>query len=489
MGMFDAETGSYICSIANVSAGTAVYGKDGSILRYNLVGTGENKRLTVWNTTWAITNRPGYMTAPADPAWLWRPVLNYTFDGNNGYSTNVSIPNVQGSILAVREDQYVIGGTSGLYDDNNNVQGNLWALNLDSSKGAIGTLLWNITYTPPKRAANANVTVSMVYGSMSGPTVDPENGVFLFNEGLTGQRWCYSLSDGTLLWGPTEPEDQWSLYSMSTTIYQETLMSYGYSGQIVAYNIKTGEHLWTYNATAPAFESPYSGGRVPLSLACVADGKIYVYSTEHSATQPYWRGSDIRCVNISDGAEIWKITHWGSVALGDGYLVGLSSYDNQIYCYGKGPSATTVTVQNDGITQGNSILIKGTVTDQSPGAKDTPAIADADQQGWMEYLYMQRPMPSNATGVPVTLSAIDANGNYREIGSTTSSADGFYSYNWTPDIPGTYTLYASFAGTESYGSSMAVTAFNVDPAPEATAQPMLHPYQWQISTSYRCPSP
>ena len=29
--------------------------------------------------------------------------------------------------------------------------------------------------------------------------------------------------------------------------------------------------------------------------------------------------------------------------IADGFIVGLNFYDNQIYCYGKGPSATTVT--------------------------------------------------------------------------------------------------------------------------------------------------
>ena len=36
-----------------------------------------------------------------------------TFDGNNGFSLNVSIPDVSGSILAVREGKYIIGGTGG----------------------------------------------------------------------------------------------------------------------------------------------------------------------------------------------------------------------------------------------------------------------------------------------------------------------------------------------------------------------------------------
>jgi hypothetical protein len=80
---------------------------------------------------------------------------------------------------------------------------------------------------------------------------------------------------------------------------------------------------------------------------------------------------------------------------------------------------------------------------------------------------MQQPKPTNTTGVPVTLSVVDANGNYREIGTTTSDADGFYSFQWTPDIEGKYTVYASFGGSESYWPSHTVTAFSVT-SPEAT---------------------
>ena len=64
---------------------------------------------------------------------------------------------------------------------------------------------------------------------------------------------------------------------------------------------------------------------------------------------------------------------------------------------------------------------------------------------------------------------IDSNGNYRDIGTTTSDADGFFSFNWIPDIEGKYTLYASFEGSESYWPSHAVTALIVDPVSEATA--------------------
>ena len=62
-------------------------------------------------------------------------------DGNNGFSLNVSIPaDLTGSIRAIGEDQYVIGGTSGSNDDDGLVEGTLWALSLEH--GQEGTLLW-----------------------------------------------------------------------------------------------------------------------------------------------------------------------------------------------------------------------------------------------------------------------------------------------------------------------------------------------------------
>src|SRR5665647_192485 len=80
--------------------------------------------------------------------------------------------------------------------------------------------------------------------------------------------------------------------------------------------------------------------------------------------------------------------------------------------------------------------------------------------------------PLNATGVSIELSVVDANGNYRNIGTATSDADGFFNYNWKPDIEGAYTLYASFAGSKAYWPSHAVTSFAVDPAAAtSTSQP------------------
>jgi hypothetical protein len=73
----------------------------------------------------------------------------------------------------------------------------------------------------------------------------------------------------------------------------------------------------------------------------------------------------------------------------------------------------------------------------------------------------------------VTLSVVDSNGNYRDIGTTTSDTDGFFSFTWKPDIEGKYTIYASFEGSNSYYPSHAVTAFEVEashPTPTQTTE-------------------
>ena len=116
-------------------------------------------------------------------------------------------------------------------------------------------------------------------------------------------------------------------------------------------------------------------------------------------------------------------------------------------------------------------MIRGTVTDTAAGTQNpeqtarfpngVSAVSDASMSAWMEYVYMQKPKPADIIGVPVTLSVLDANGNYRQIGNTTSNSDGFFTFSWLPDIDGQYIVYASFDGSESYWPSHAVTSFAV----------------------------
>jgi hypothetical protein len=119
---------------------------------------------------------------------------------------------------------------------------------------------------------------------------------------------------------------------------------------------------------------------------------------------------------------------------------------------------------------GNGIVIKGTVLDQSPAQPNTPCVAKESMTLQMEYLHLQMPIGGiwkneTVTGVPVTLTAIDSTGKVYDLGTvTTNGYYGTFSKSWTPPAEGDYQIIASFAGTESYGSSSASTALSVGPA-------------------------
>jgi hypothetical protein len=225
-----------------------------------------------------------------------------------------------------------------------------------------------------------------------------------------------------------------------------------------------------------------------MRIAFVSDDMIFIGQEEHSGNSPLPRGGPFFAINATTGETVWKMegalrqNHWGGRAIiGDSIIATADTYDNRIYAIGKGPSSTSIVTSSKISTLGQRVLIEGTVLDISAGTKSpevsarfpngVPAVADQAMSDWMKYVYIQFPRPTNATGVEVTLSVVDANGNYRDIGKTTTNADGFFTLAWAPDIEGTYTVYASFAGSESYWPSHAVTSFSVSPAsPTQTPQ-------------------
>ena len=230
----------------------------------------------------------------------------------------------------------------------------------------------------------------------------------------------------------------------------------------------------------------------------------YFGHLEHSANNPRPRGGPFICLNATSGELVWRIngmfrqSRWGGRAiLGDSIIATQDTYNQQIYAIGKGPSKLTVSAPNIGVPQGSSVILSGTVTDVSPGTNDiqlttrfpngVPAISDDSQSDWMLYVYKQFNKPTNATGVDVTLIALDSNNNYREIGTAITDASGTYSMQWTPDIPGKYTIFASFAGSGAYYGSSAQTAIGVD-APLETATPTVTEQPVSIADQYFIPA-
>jgi hypothetical protein len=297
------------------------------------------------------------------------------------------------------------------------------------------------------------------------------------------------------MWGPTVSQNYRDQYYITgtTTAYGNVYLA-GVGGTVYAYDVTTGKLNWNYSVVDTYVEFKTAPNWWQY-IAFASDGKLYVGHCEHSSGDPKPRGAPFICFNATTGDIVWQIdgafrqTMWGgSAIIGDSIIATMDTYDQQIYAVGKGPSSTTVSTSPS--TLGNSVTIMGTVMDVSPGtSQDTiklrfpngvPAVSDDSQSDWMLYVYKQFSQPSDATGVPVTLSVVDENGNYREIGTATSDASGFYSYSYTPDIPGKYTVYASFAGSAAYYPSHAVTAFTADEA-IATATPI--PQQTGLATT------
>ncbi len=297
-----------------------------------------------------------------------------------------------------------------------------------------------------------------------------------------GYYMCFDQSTGQLLWKSEQMDYPWDLpgfgaYSIASAYGM--LFRFGYGG-IYAFDWDTGKIVWKY--AAPAFseyESPYidENGTTVYSWNAggwIADGKLYAYNTEHTPSQPITRGWGIHCINVTTGELIWKTKMVGATgAVADGYLT-VSGTDGVMYVYGKGKSATTVTAPDTVLSKGTGIVIKGTVFDLSSAQPNTPCVSKESMSLQMEYLHRQMPIDGlwhneTMTGVPVTLTALDSNGNHEIIGTVTS--DGYYgtfSKTWTPPIEGDYKIIASFAGDDSYGSSAAATTMSVGPTSTAS---------------------
>jgi hypothetical protein len=295
-----------------------------------------------------------------------------------------------------------------------------------------------------------------------------------------GYFLAYDLQTGTLAWQSETMDYPWSSASFGAYALQSgygLLFREAYDA-VYAFDWETGKIAWKYTTPADAaFESPYNDGNgtsvYPFNTGgFVADGKLYTYNTEHTASWPRTRGWAIRCINVTNGEEVWHLA--GEIspgAVADGYLAASNSWDGHTYVFGKGLSETTISAPQTAVTLGDSIIITGTVLDQSPAQPGTACVSKESMTTQMEYLHMQQPIAGlwgNATiaGVPVSIDAIDPNGNSVHIATVTSDGySGTFSYTWTPTIAGDYMITATFMGDDSYGSSFATAYASFVEAP------------------------
>ena len=489
---YDPFTGRWIYTMNNVPTdGTRVYGPSGEILIYRIDYA--NRWLALWNSTAAGQTAPGFSPADLTSYGSWSAyfggglVHGSTIDASDPdcYSWNVTIPagltagqSFFVPILKVYPDRVM-----SIYFNQTYVR--VWALHLNASRR--GDVLFDEEWN--------NVPDEWLEGSNTlhyvGATNQATNGVIALWSKELRKHYGFSTDTGEYLW-QTDSEhwlDAYGWGNVEHTWYfaYGKLYSVGVGGTLYAYDLSTGDTAWTYNMTDP-YNEPVTGNNWWGWIDLIADGKIYVGTLEHSAEQPLPRGGPYICINATDGSEIWRIngafraTRWGgNGVIGDSIIATMDTYDQRIYSIGKGPSATSVAASPKVSVEGSSVLVEGMVTDVSPGTNDAglmmrfpngvPAVSDANMSGWMLHVYKQFELPADVVGVDVLVSVLDPNNNCYEVATATSDATGFYSVAFTPKVPGKYTVYANFEGSDAYYASSAETAINVENAPEPTPAP------------------
>jgi outer membrane protein assembly factor BamB len=514
LNMFDAMTGKYILSIVNgtgFSYGNTV-DSSGNLVSYytnttvgsqtiygaiqpvtgplptKVTNTAGNSLLEAWNSTQCIMEGAGWSTGSAS-GWYWRPpqgaLIPFSYGIQSAWQLPGTVPVGAYVNNATLPSTWTVSGVNSgvaiLYSLANNGLTNYFQTGYAVYTGydvTTGNQLFeqNISFIPYTAVNLDN------YGNVG-------DGLFTTIVKETGQVTAYSVTTGQQVWqttltglngGPLNPYD--TVGGIKGNVYGNSFLVFGFGGDAWSLDMTTGKVNWYTNTTQITGEAgtntPYGVWPIWVQTGIGGGGGIEFLEEGHEYSPPLFIGAQLLALNITTGQLVWQLPSFsvdGNPELAYGILTSLNAYDNQIYAYGQGPSATTVSAPQAGIVTNSPVTITGSVMDVSAGAKQEavaadypnglPCVSDASQSQFMATVYEQQPDAHNETGVPVTISVIDSNNNYRVIGTTTTDGTGKYGFTWTPDIAGNYTVIATFAGTGAYWGSTAQTyAYVANPA-------------------------
>jgi len=496
------NNGNFICYFVNSTAGTEVVHPSPGVSE---VVTTTGPSLCEWNMTEAL----GEENVPTVLAeWAIGPTGTYNWDDGLVYAVQSVPTTLNGKIIEAPS----MFGFSGLGFGGltlSQVGSNVIVMTCGAGQGSVGeTTGWLV-----EAGFNQNTGALLwgPYNRTGTPTYQPYtrlqqngpqdsgDGVFIDMNEATDAYTGYSLATGTELYSKTltvngatpNPYDEYGILNL---VDPQTGVQFfwGLGGDIWAINMANGDIIWSTTTAAlvgsSGIETPY--GIWPLwvqgtgQVAC--PGILYL-DEGHQYSPPLFHGAQYLAINMTNGKLIWSTLMFADTGaeVSYGILTMYNAYDGQIYAFGKGPSETTVTAPNIGVTTATPITITGTVTDVSAGASQEavkanyptglPCVSDASMSQFMESVYEQQVLPVTITGVPVTLTVTDVNHNTYVIGTTTTDSSGTFAYTWTPIIPGNYTIVATFGGSGAYFGSCAEThiyASSPPPTPPPTATPV-----------------
>jgi hypothetical protein len=507
--MYSALDGKYYLSIVNGTTPRFTTDENGNMIGYyinNTAGTetvhpapGQNVQvtttgphLTCFNMTMAIGQTGG----------SWQPSLNTVRDFSTGNMWTAAVYNNISDVpispaLAINgitgNAILMTGGFTGGQGVGGEQAG--WLV-VGAQDANDGHLLWckNLTYADyDVLAPFTRVQMQINDGLFILSNMGYNWHVIAMNARTGGTEWTTTLTGDN-----GAPPNHYDTFNLKTYNGPGVTFFEGFGGDIWCFNNTNGNLNWYTNTTKligdPGIETPYDIWPLwVFSCSCMSNDVAY-FAIGHEYNPPLFHGAQLLAVNITDGTLVWSELDMSieSTSIAYGIVLSRNAYDNQIYAFGKGPSALTVTAPDVGVTTATPVTIRGTVMDVSPGTKfltdpdvtrtkqnevalrftnGLPCVSDESQSKWMEYVYQQQPLPTDVTGVPVQIDVIDSNGNYYNIGTVTSDTSGAFSFTWTPIIPGDFTVIATFAGSNSYYGSCAETSFYASEVPAPTPEP------------------
>ena len=199
---FDADTGEPLFNVTGVPSGTIVNGPQGEQIRYTFFNNGTTANpdwyLCEWNST-KMWSGLGFATGTSG----WVPAISgivtanqaIRYDWLDSLKQNISIPwraqtGSPSTVYGAYNDILILRNGS-LPTYSTQIPYTYFAVNLNSSKGTVGSILWTKTYNPPA----GNVTV--VAGG-----IDKHNRIFIESHRETIKWVGYSMDTGEKLWGP-----------------------------------------------------------------------------------------------------------------------------------------------------------------------------------------------------------------------------------------------------------------------------------------------
>ncbi len=505
--LFDGVTGKYVLSLVNGTDIRIRNDERGNLIGYfinttagtqlvhpvqgqNAIATNTGPHMTCVNLTLAC----GFTSSQFSPAVNTVRAFNTGYMWDKAVQTNISGVNIDPALAL----SSIVGNTLVLSSGSTNhgQHGYMILASMDQDTGAQLAAV-NVTYSQ----TNSMLPYTRI-GTVSG------DGIYAFVNLVNYDVIAYNVKDCSKAWeyqmtGPNGAAPNiYDLYGVRTYYAKDAFLFAGLGGDMWSINALTGTLNWYTNTTTlqgpSGLETPYNVWPLwAFGSSCISNDVGYI-AGGHEYNPPLFHGCQLYAVNLTDGSLVWSEldTSVTSTAIAYGKVVSLNAYDNQLYCFGKGPSAITVNAPSVGVSTATPITFTGSVIDVSPGTKQLlvysnypnglPCVSDQSESRFMETVYQQQAMPSNVSGVPVTLSVIDSNNNFRQIGTTTSNALGTYSYTWTPDISGNFTVYAQFLGSNSYYPSSASIGFYASLS--ATNEPIVTALPQSTADMYFVPS-